>query len=347
MEENQTSLISGLPDDMALSCLARVPRKYHAILKCVSKRWKELVCCDEFYDYRRVHSLSETWMYALCCDRYGKIWFYVLDPNESQRRWKCVPGLPARALNKMGMGFEVIGKKVYLLGGGGWLDATNEVFCYDVSTNSWTQVASLSTARCDSACQVYDGKIYAIGGLASTRSAPYSWDIFDPRTNSWELHSNACAVPEVEDSVVLDGKIYIRCQVSASTMSSPFYAVVYEPSSGTWQRADADMVSGWQGPAVVVDGTLYVLDQSSGTKLMMWQKDKREWVAVKRLSTLLTKPPCQLAAIGKKLFIVGKGLSTVVLDTSQTGSVEGAMVGTSIPGLITSDKVLNCKFQTL
>jgi hypothetical protein len=107
------------------------------------------------------------------------------------------------------------------------------------------------------------------------------------------------------------------------------------------------MVSGWQGPAIVVDGTLYVLDQSSGTKLMMWQKDKREWVAVKRLSTLLTKPPCQLAAIGKKLFIVGRGLSTVVLDTSQTGSVEGAMVGTSIPGLITADKVLNCKCQTL
>ncbi|KAJ6400562.1 hypothetical protein OIU84_016084 [Salix udensis] len=181
----------------------------------------------------------------------------------------------------------------------------------------------LSTARYDSACQVYDGKIYAIGGLASTRSDPYSWDIFDPRTNSWELHSNACAVPEVEDS-------------SFTNLQA-----------GTWQRADADMVSGWQGPAVVVDGTLYVLDQSSGTKLMMWQKDKREWVAVKRLSTLLTKPPCQLAAIGKKLFIVGKGLSTVVLDTSQTGSVEGAMVGTSIPGLITDDKVLNCKFQTL
>jgi hypothetical protein len=27
--------------------------------------------------------------------------------------------------------------------------------------------------------------------------------------------------------------------------------------------------------------------------------------------------------------------------------VEGAMVGTSIPGLITADKVLNCKCQTL
>lgn len=147
MEENQMSLICGLPDDIALSCLARVPRKYHAVLKCVSKRWREFVCSDELYDYRRMHSLSETWIYALCCDKYGKIWFYVVDPNESQRRWKCVPGLPARALNKMGMGFEVLGKKVYLLGGGGWLEATNEAFCYDVSRNSWTQVASLSTAR--------------------------------------------------------------------------------------------------------------------------------------------------------------------------------------------------------
>lgn len=185
-----------------------------------------------------------------------------------------------------------------------------------------------------------DGKIYAIGGLGSKLSDPHSWDTFDPHTSSWESYSDANVVSDIEDSIVLDGKIYIRCVTSAA--SSYACAVVYEPSRGTWETADADMVSGWRGPAVVVDGTLYVLDQSLGTRLMMWEKDKRDWVAVMRLSTLLTRPPCRLVAIGNKIFIIGKGLSTVVFDVIKTGNMEGVMVGSSIPSL-NSDDVISCK----
>ncbi|KAL6290276.1 hypothetical protein ACE6H2_007786 [Prunus campanulata] len=97
------------------------------------------------------------------------------------------------------------------------------------------------------------------------------------------------------------------------------------PRNGTWQHADADMVAGWRGPAVVVDGTLYVLDQSSGTRLIIWQKESREWIPVGRLSSLLTRPPCQLVAIGKKFYVVGKGLSTVMFDVENAGNMEGVM----------------------
>lgn len=190
-----------------------------------------------------------------------------------------------------------------------------------------------------------DDKIYAIGGLGSKSSDPHSWDTFDPRRNVWESHSDTNVVPDVEDSIVFDGKIYIRC--GASAVSSHVYAVLYEPSNGTWQHADADMASGWRGPAVVVDGALYVLDQSSGTRLMMWQKDKRDWVAVGRLSPLLTRPPCRLVAIGKRIFIIGKGLSTVVFDIEKTGNMEGVMVSSSIPRLNSEDDVISCKCLAL
>lgn len=120
------------------------------------------------------------------------------------------------------------------------------------------------------------------------------------------------------------------------------YAVVYDPSSGTWQHADADMVLGWQGPAVVVDGTLYVLDQSMGTRLMMWRKESREWVTVRRLSPLLTRPPCRLVAIGKSIFVIGKGLSTVVFDIGNAMN-HGVMVSSSIPKLASDDDVMSCK----
>lgn len=185
--------------------------------------------------------------------------------------------------------------------------------------------------RCYFSCEVLNGKIYAIGGLSSKSSDSHSWDTYDPYASTWTSHSDPNIVPEIEDSFVMDGKIYIRC--CTSPVTSHVYAVVYEPSSGIWQHADADMVSGWRGPAVVVDGTLYVLDQSSGTRLMMWKKETREWVPVGRLSPLLTRPPCQLVAVGTSIFVIGKGLSTVMLDVGKAGNVEGAMVSSSIPNL--------------
>ncbi|ONI23082.1 hypothetical protein PRUPE_2G169300 [Prunus persica] len=69
----------------------------------------------------------------------------------------------------------------------------------------------INIIRCYFACEVLDGKIYSIGGLGSNSSDPHSWDIYDPCTNSWKFHADPNIVPEIEDSVVMDGKIYIRC----------------------------------------------------------------------------------------------------------------------------------------
>lgn len=141
-------LIFGIPDDIALSCLARVPRRYHSVMKCVSKRWRDLVFSDELYSYRRNHKLDETWIYAICQDKLGRVSCYLLDPNSSRRSWKLLQDFPLRSSKRKGMSMEVLGKQVFLLGGCGWCeDATDEVYCYDASTNIWTGAASLSTPR--------------------------------------------------------------------------------------------------------------------------------------------------------------------------------------------------------
>lgn len=345
----EAALIHGLPDDIALFCLARVPRKYHTLLKCVSKKWKELVCSEEWYACRRKQNWEETWIYALCRDKSDRISCYMLDPTPRNRswNWKSIRDLPSECSKRKGMGFEVIGKRLYLLGGCGWVqDATDQVFSYDASINSWQKTAVMSTARCYFACEALNDKIYAIGGVGSNSSDPLSWDTYDPCTNTWIAYSDPNIVPDIEDSVVVDGKIYIRCGGS-STIPPHIYSVVYEPSNGTWQHADDDMVSGWHGPSVVIDGVLYVLDQTSGTRLMMWRKESREWVALGRLSSMLTQPPCRLVAVGSCIFIIGKGLSTVVYDLGKAGDVVGVMVSSSIPKLTSVDDVICCKTLSL
>ncbi|XP_058744003.1 F-box/kelch-repeat protein SKIP4 [Vicia villosa] len=337
-----TPLICGLPDDISLLCLARVPRTYHSVLRAVSKRWRDLVSSKEWLHYRRKHKLDETWIYALCRDKLDHVCCYVLDPTSSRKSWKLIHGLPPHIVRRKGMGFEALGNKLFLLGGCGWSeDATDEVYAYNASSNSWVQAASLSTARCYFACEVMDEKLYAIGGIGSNSSDPHSWDTFDPRINGWSSHRDPNIIPEIEDSIVMDGKIYIRC--GKSPVTPHVYAVVYEPSSGTWQHAEADMVSGWRGPAVVVDGILFVLDQSSGTRLMMWHKQTREWIPVGKLSPLRTRPPCQLVAVGKSIYIIGKELSTVVVDVGDIENTGRLMVGSSIPKLVSDYNVISCK----
>ncbi|KAG5021892.1 hypothetical protein JHK85_018234 [Glycine max] len=257
VEVTNSPIICGLPDDISLMCLARIPRKYHSVMKCVSKRWRNLICSEEWFCYRRKHKLDETWIYALCRDKSNEIFCYVLDPTLSRRYWKLIDNLPPQISKRKGIGFEALGNKLFLLGGcSEFLDSTDET---------------------------------------------------DPKI-----------VNEIKDSVVLDGKIYVRC--SRYPVTPHVFAVVYEPSSGTWEYADDDMVSGWTGPAVAVDGTLYVLDQSAGTKLMMWHKERREWILVGKLSPLPIRQPCQLVAVGKSIFVVGRVLSTVVVDVDNLGN---------------------------
>lgn len=144
----QSSLINGLPDDIALTCLARIPRRYHSLLKCVSRTWRDLVCSKQWQSYREKHNLTETWIYALCKDKMEQLCCYVLDPNLPKKGWKRIPDLPPHCLKRKGVGFEVLGKNIYFLGGCGWIeDATDEVYSYDASRNAWTEASPLSTAR--------------------------------------------------------------------------------------------------------------------------------------------------------------------------------------------------------
>ncbi|XP_060218633.1 F-box/kelch-repeat protein SKIP4 [Lycium barbarum] len=344
--KNSELLIPGLPDDIALFCLARVPRRYHVLLKCVSRKWRDLVSGEEWYSYRKKHHLQESWIYALGRDKSEQLCCYVLDPTRLKRGWKPIIGLPHRCIRRKGVGFEVLGKKLFLFGGCGWIeDATNEVYCYDAAMNKWNQAASLVFPRCYCVSEVLDEKIYAIGGIGPNSSNLPTWETWKAETRSWTLHDQPNIFPDIEDSIVLDGKIYIRG--GSSRLSSLVSAFVYEPSSKTWQPAASELVSGWHGPAVVVDGTLYVLDQSSGTRLMMWQKNNKEWVAVGRLSPLLTKPPCRLVAVGNNIFIIGKGLSTVVFNVENSRNMDGVLVSTSIPKSISDDDVISCKAITI
>ncbi|KAL1219163.1 F-box/kelch-repeat protein SKIP4 [Cardamine amara subsp. amara] len=331
-------LISGVPDDISNFCLARVPREHHMAMKCVSKRWRDFVCSDELCHYRRKFDLAESWIYALCRDISGRVFIHVLNPFSSRRSWKRIteyPNIPMRE----GMGFAALGKRLFVLGGCGWLeDAIDVVYCYDAAMNSWLDlVPPLSTKRCFFACETLDGKIMAIGGLGVKPNVAQTWDIYDPFTKTCKSCSDANIVPEIEDSFVMDGRIYVQGGSSSA---------VYNAATEIWERMDDDMASGWRGPAVVVADELYVLDQTCGFKLTMWCKETRMWIRIGKLSQLVMKQPCRLVSIGNNIFVIGKDCSTVVIDVenARKKKMNGVMVCSSIPKTWDFDiDVISCK----
>lgn len=148
VDDYHPPLISGLPDEIALLCLAWIPRRYHNILRCVSKRWKSLLGSEEFQCCRQKHNLQETWVYAICRHNNGRIGYYVFDPNSTRRCWTSLQGVPPQCLKREGMSFEATGSKLFVLGGCSWHeDATDDVYFYDAAMNAWGKATSMPTAR--------------------------------------------------------------------------------------------------------------------------------------------------------------------------------------------------------
>ncbi|MCO5592176.1 hypothetical protein L7F22_046172 [Adiantum nelumboides] len=335
-------LIPGLPDDLAMLCLVRLARKYHQALRRVCKSWKSFVTSHLFVSLRQKLGLSEGWIYVLSRDSSDNLHWDVLDP--SQRRWIPLPPIPPSCSRRFGMACEALDGQLFLMGGCEKDEnPTNEVHLFDSYQHKWKEVACMGAARCHLASGALDGKIYAIGGMGATSGALTSWEIFDPEKSQWSLHDDPSIIQDLGESLVMDGKIYVRHISPTDGLS--IYAAQYDPVSKVWTLLDDEMTRRWYGPAVVLGRDAYMLDQTFGVKLLTLDKANKCWDAVGRISPLLIRTPCRLAVVGSTLFIVGRGLKVLAIDMEKSWKSTGLLVTSSIMGLQTraNNVVVCCK----
>ena len=60
----------------------------------------------------------------------------------------------------------------------------NSVCVYDPHADAWTQLASMTIARCNHASAVVGGKLYVFGGLRGEERL-CTVEVYDPATDSW------------------------------------------------------------------------------------------------------------------------------------------------------------------
>ncbi|QHO15612.1 F-box/kelch-repeat protein [Arachis hypogaea] len=134
---NQSPLFPGLPDDLAIACLIRVPRVEHRKLRLVCKRWYHLLTSNFFYSLRKSHEVAEEWIYVIKRDRDGKISWHAFDPV--YQLWQPLPPIPKEYFAALGFGCAVLsGCHLYLFGGKDPLKGSmRRVIFYIARKNKW------------------------------------------------------------------------------------------------------------------------------------------------------------------------------------------------------------------
>ncbi|VEL35210.1 unnamed protein product [Protopolystoma xenopodis] len=102
---------------------------------------------------------------------------------------------------------------------------TASVEVYDPVTDSWTEVAPLSSPRDSIAVCALGGQLYAVGGH-NGRIYTDRVDVYDPEEDVWsEVSPNLCHLIRLSDS----GNSYYEGVVSLFYCASPLITVRYVP----------------------------------------------------------------------------------------------------------------------
>ena len=163
-------------------------------------------------------------------------------------------------------GVEVLGDKVYLLGG---LDAgsAGQVQIYDVVADSWSLGAPMPWNAGSCVTALIDGLIYVGGGNLQGAGTASNFAVYDPVADSWaSLGSMPLGVNHAAAGT--DGaKLYVfGGRQGANVPQAGFSDVqVYDPVVGSWETSAAGDLApmplprGGTGRAVFAQGEFYVI----------------------------------------------------------------------------------------
>ena len=94
-------------------------------------------------------------------------------------QWKIVTNIP-KGIGWSPGGVAALDNKIYVTGGWDGTQYISSVDCYDLDTNTWTQMANMNIARSGHSLVSLHGRLYAIGG---------DWvddvEVYDPYSNTW------------------------------------------------------------------------------------------------------------------------------------------------------------------
>ncbi|KAJ4914053.1 F-box/kelch-repeat protein [Raphanus sativus] len=307
-----------LPDDLIVSCLARVSRLQYPTLSLVSKTFRSLLASPHLYETRSSLGHTESCLYV-CINFHpddNPSWYTLcrkpdrtLTTNDTMNLKKKkqseyalakLPTPPSRR-SAHWSGLVTVGSDLYNIGGpiddADANEPSSSVSILDCRSNTWREGPSMLVKRNFPHANVVDGKIYVTG---DSNSGSSKWmEVFDTKTQTWELVSTPAAEMRLQYDIIstsagIDGKVYIFGSCNG---------LAYDTREGRWESVGMEMSSEWVWFSYcVVENVIYVYDNEE----FKWYDTKaRLWRVLKGLKGLPKFPryTARLADYGGKMAV--------------------------------------------
>lgn len=313
--------IPGLPDDLAIACLIRVPCSQLQKLRVVCRRWCRLLAGTYFYSLRQKFGLTEEWIYIIKRDKVdGRVSWDCFDPVS--RIWHPVPPIPTEYSEMVGFGSAVLdGSQLYLFGGndpvkGG---SMRRVIIYNAKTNKWHRAPDMIRRRRFFSSCVINNRLYVAGGVNDNHTLTTA-EVYDPGTKRWSFTSNMTTGMAPFGGVVYDGKWYLKGLGPDGRVLSEFYL----PEADRWNPVVVNgMISGWRNPCVCFDGRLYDVGCKDGCKFRCYNEETDCWSKDSDSKMHLGSSPlleaASLLSLNGKICVVRNNMSISLVDVARTG----------------------------
>ncbi|CAN6237492.1 unnamed protein product [Urochloa humidicola] len=331
----QCPLLPGLPDDLAIACLIRVPRADHWKLRLVCRRWRRLLAGNYFYALRRRLGLAEQWLYAVRRDGGGggggRVSWHVLDPS-SRGAWRALPPLPEEYAAADGFGCAVLGGcHLYLLGGadprraagggGGGGGAMRRVVFYSARSNRWHRAPDMLRRRQYFGACVIGNRLYVAGGETGGGGGGLkSAEVFDPAKNRWSFVAEMAAAMVPFVGAVRGGRWYVKGLGAGQEVLSQ----AYSPETDTWAVVLDGMVTGWRRPSCCLGGRIYAAGCRDGCRLRAYDEAAGAWAAAAdskhHRGSSQAAEAAAIVALHGRLCVVRNDMSVSAVDVAAAGA---------------------------
>lgn len=313
----QPPLLPGLPDDLAIACLIRVPRVEHGKLRLVCKRWYRLLSGNFFYSLRRSLGMAEEWVYVIKRDRDGRISLHAFDPI--YQLWQSLPPVPGEYSEALGFGCAVLsGCHLYLFGGRDPLKGSmRRVIFYNARTNKWHRAPDMLRKRHLFGSCVINNCLYVAGGeCEGIQRTLRSAEVYDPNRNRWSFISEMTTAMVPFIGVVHNGTWFLKGLGSNRNVICESYS----QETDSWSPVTNGMVNGWRNPSISLNGQLYALDCQDGCKLKVYDRATDSWKkfidSKLHLGSSRALDAAALVPLNGKLCIIRNNMSISLVDVS-------------------------------
>ncbi|XP_002965894.2 F-box/kelch-repeat protein At1g80440 [Selaginella moellendorffii] len=297
-------LIPGLPFDVALHCLVRVPHTSHPQMQRVCREWESLIASPDFYALRKKCATTRSAIVVAQAHKSPK------SPEEQQppkgalppfglslyypssRSWERIPPIPELGDHggiPLFSGIAAVESKLFIVGG--WnpssFQAMRSVFVFDFSRGAWSRGSDMPGAARSffACCAVGDDSIFVAGGHDESKNALRSCDRYLVREDRWEAMPDMTQERDESRGIAIDrssqrlGPKFGVVSGYGSDSQGEFSrsAEFLDPATGKWSRAedliDDSLVSHRDGTNLFVgagDSIVYCCSRSSGE---IWRLD--------------------------------------------------------------------------